>query len=174
MKFYVYAALVATVASEENVKCVAPEGNQSWEAGDVETWIEEEIDPPIKIGGAIDATSCKTAIDAVIEELKKTPMGEDPPEVNLNAFEELDYCFHAEVKESFTNCRYFAFYYVDENAKSEDIRVVTPATDGSVYSAWAYAKGAPLADLVAAADADSAKMITSALAAVATIAMVAY
>jgi len=42
MKYYVYAALVATVASEQNVKCVAPEGSveeTGWETGDVETWV---------------------------------------------------------------------------------------------------------------------------------------
>ena len=60
-----------------------------------------------------------------------------------------------------------------------DIRVETAPKDGLVYTAWAWGGDEPLADLVATktyddADADSAKMITSALAAVATIAMVAY
>ena len=56
-----------------------------------------------------------------------------------------------------------------------DIRVETPPKDGLVYTAWAWGGDEPLADLVATeGDADSAKMVTSALAAVATIAMVAY
>ena len=60
---------------------------------------------------------------------------------------------------------------------SVDIRVETAPKDGLVFTAWAWSDAKQLHDLVAKetyADADSANMIASTLAAVATIAMVAY
>jgi len=135
-----------------------------------------------------DAASCKAVVDTAIEYLKTVSLGESMGD--SDPFTIMDWCFHAEVQaevpatdtaakiEADVYCEYFAFaaYANPEgpDAKGKDVRVVTPPKDGAVFSAWAFSGGKALPDLVAAADADSAKMITSALAAVATIAMVAY
>lgn len=55
-----------------------------------------------------------------------------------------------------------------------DIRVAKVADDTTTYDAWGFAKGVALEDLTAAADASSAMSMTTAFAAVATLAAVAF
>ena len=149
------------------MKCVVPEGDDTWKN-------DEMSSPTITI---TDAATCKTVMDEYITWFKEGDPGS--PDGAVDTFSTEDWCFQAAVQaasdgvEASVTCEYFTKAKADPSA---DIRVATPEKDGLVYTAWAYGAGEPLADLVAAAegDADSAKMITSALAAVATIAMVAY
>ena len=172
MKSFVLGALVARVASQENVSCVIPEGDDQWENKSVFTDIE-----------ITDAASCKKAVDADVKEYSEDP---DP--------ENFDLCYHAAVQaasgdvEASAECFYFMRYRVPfdpetfgpkegaEPLPPKDIRVETAPKDGLVYTAWAWSENKQLADLAAAAEtsADSANMIASTLAAFATIAMVAY
>ena len=172
MKSFVLGALVARVASQENVSCVIPEGDDLWENKSVYTDIE-----------ITDAASCKKAVDADVKDYSEFML--DPENVDL--------CYHAAVQaasgdvEASAKCFYFMRYRVPfdpetggpvEGAElwpSKDIRVETAPKDGLVYTAWAWSENKPLADLAAADySADSANMIASTLAAFATIAMVAY
>ena len=175
MKSFVLGALVARVASQENVSCVIPEGDEDlWDNKSVKV-------PDIEI---TDAASCKKAVDADVKDyLEFMP---DP--------ENIDLCYHAAVQaasgdvEASAECFYFARYRVPidpeagepkegaEPLPPKDIRVETAPKDGLVYTAWAWSENKQLADLAAAAEtsADSANMIASTLAAFATIAMVAY
>ena len=103
----------------------------------------------------------------------------------------MDFCLHSadqakveEVKDgetvttvakdaAYVTCEYFKVAKADP---AGDIRTAAATENGLSYEAWAWGAGEVLPNKVAAAegDADSAKMITSALAAIATIAMVAY
>tara|TARA_B110000503_G_C7024810_1_gene361350 strand:+ start:110 stop:619 length:510 start_codon:yes stop_codon:yes gene_type:complete len=169
MKSYALAALVATVAAQqENFNCVNPTGDDAWTTE--------------AVADATDVATCgtlgTTAIEAVAE------------------YTTFDWCLHAAVQSEVVEvtaapdadppvegvtgvpvsfaCAWF------QKATAEpagDIRASAPAANGMVYSAWAWGAGVALADAVAAAedaDADSAKMVASAVAAFATIAMVAY
>ena len=73
--------------------------------------------------------------------------------------------------EPYVNCQIFW----KATTANDDIRHSAPEMNGLVYSAWAWSGGEALDDLVAVAqnDADSAMMITSSLATIAAIAMVA-
>ena len=172
MKSFVLGALVARVASQENVSCVIPEGDDKWENKSVDTDIE-----------ITDAASCKKAVDADVKEFSE--YAPDPKEFDL--------CYHAAVQaasgdvEASAECFYFMRYRVPfdpetfgpkegaELLPTKDIRVATAPKDGLVYTAWAWSENKQLADLAAAeTSADSANMIASTLAAFATIAMVAY
>ena len=84
----------------------------------------------------------------------------------------------AEIPAAYVTCQYFKEFNVGPTG---DIRTAAATENGLSYEAWAWGTGEALPNKVAAAaaaaaegDADSAKMITSALAAIATIAMVAY
>ena len=85
--------------------------------------------------------------------------------------------------EPYVNCQVFW----KATTAYDDIRHSAPEMNGLVYSAWAWSAGEPLEDAKAADEseydsglgwndffADSANMMTSYLAAIATIAMVAY
>ena len=89
-----------------------------------------------------------------------------------------------EARDAFAICEVFMKPTGDQVA---DIRVYAPSYNSLVYSAWAWSAGEPLEDAKAADEseydsglgwndffADSANMMTSTLAAIATIAMVAY
>jgi hypothetical protein len=78
-----------------------------------------------------------------------------------------------EIAAAYVVCEYFKVAKADP---AGDIRTAAATANGLSYEAWAWGAGEALPNKVAAAegDADSAKMITSALAAIATIAMVAY
>ena len=59
------------------------------------------------------------------------------------------------------------------------MRIITPAKDGLVYTAWAWISGTQLESFYAQfedddSDADSANKVTTAVAAIAAIAMIAY
>ena len=173
MKSFVLVALVARVASQENVSCVIPEGDDLWENKSVYTDIE-----------ITDAASCKKAVDADVKDILESMP--DPENVDL--------CYHAAVQaasgdvEASAKCFYFERSRVPYDPETggpkegaeplppKDIRVETAPKDGLVYTAWAWSENKQLADLAAAAEtsADSANMIASTLAAFATIAMVAY
>ena len=171
MKSFALAALVATTSAQVNFNCVNPtEG----------AWTETVLMSATVENAAItDAATCGSEGTTKI--------------AALEGFADNDYCLHAAVqtaveavpadaaadppveevvgKDASVTCAYFAI------AKAEgDIRKSAPEADSLVYTAWAWGAGEALEDAVAAAegDADSAKMITSALAAIATIAMVAY
>ena len=173
MKSFVYGALVASVSAQVNFACVIPEGDDTWRMDAVKA----ESTP------ITDAASCKTYALSSLDNYY------DAEDTSENKY--YDICYHAKVKaaaeeggedtvvcESFLKDKMPEAGPDDEPVSAvEDIRVETGPKDGYVYTAWAWGAGEPLADLVATKtydDADSAKMITSALAAVATIAMVAY
>jgi hypothetical protein len=167
MKSFALAALVATVSAEAGYNCVNPtEG--AWTS--------------VAVTGATDHATCGT------EGTKAIEADAD--------FKEMDFCLHskdqakveavaddtttadvnetvAEVAAAYVTCEYFKVAKADP---AGDIRTAAATENGLSYEAWAWGAGEPLPDKVAAAegDADSAKMITSALAAIATIAMVAY
>jgi hypothetical protein len=171
MKSYALAALVATVAAQqENFNCVNPTGDDAWTTA--------------AVADTTDVATCGTSGTAAIE--------------GTADYTTFDWCLHAAVQSevvaveaveatddaeaveavaavaaSFA-CAWFQKATADP---AGDIRASAPAADGMVYSAWAWGAGVALEDAVAAAedaDADSAKMVASAVAAFATIAMVAY
>ena len=166
MKSFALAALVATTSAQAGFNCVNPtEG----------AWTTAAVD------GATDAADCKTKGTTAITETAD--------------YKTFDWCLHAAVQgevaaveaddtadpkveaveavAASVTCAWFQTAAADPVV---DIRTAAPEANSLVYSAWAWGAGEALEDLVAEAegDADSAKMITSALAAVATIAMVAY
>ena len=166
MKSFALAALVATTSAQAGFNCVNPAGDAAWTTAPVD--------------GATDAADCKTKGTAAIEATAE--------------YTTFDWCLHAAVQgevaavvaddtadppveaadavAASVTCAWFQ----KATAADADIRTAAPEVNSLVYSAWAWGAGEALEDLVAEAegDADSAKMITSALAAVATIAMVAY
>lgn len=166
MKSFALAALVATASAQVNFNCVNPTDA---------AWTETAV------ADAADAADCGTKGTAAIEALAD--------------FKTTDYCLHAAVQgkveavpadadadppveevkavDASVTCAYFALATADP---AVDIRTSAPEANSLVYTVWAWSAGEKLDEMVAAAegDADSAKMITSALAAVATIAMVAY
>ena len=167
MKSFALAALVATTSAQAGFNCVNPAGDAAWTTAAVD--------------GATDAADCKTKGTTAITETAD--------------YKTFDWCLHAAVQgevaavvaddtadppveaadavAASVTCAWFQTATADPVV---DIRTAAPEANSLVYSAWAWGAGEALEDLVAEAegDADSAKMITSALAAVATIAMVAY
>ena len=167
MKSFALAALVATTSAQAGFNCVNPAGDAAWTTAAVD--------------GATDAADCKTKGTAAIEATAD--------------YKTFDWCLHAAVQgavekveaapdadppveeaaaiEASVACAWFQTATADPVV---DIRTAAPEANSLVYSAWAWGAGEALEDLVAEAegDADSAKMITCALAAIATIAMVAY
>ena len=167
MKSFALAALVATTSAQAGFNCVNPAGDAAWTTAAVD--------------GATDAADCKTKGTAAIEATAD--------------YKTFDWCLHAAVQgkveavaaddtadpkveavaavDASVACAWFQTATADPVV---DIRTAAPEANSLVYSAWAWGAGEALEDLVAEAegDADSAKMITSALAAIATIAMVAY
>ena len=78
MKSFVLGALVARVASQENVSCVIPEGDE-------DLWDNKSLsDSDFEI---TDAASCKKAVDADVKDYSEMP---DPENVDL--------CYHAAVQ----------------------------------------------------------------------------
>ena len=162
MKSFALAALVATVSAEAGYNCVNPTDG---------AWTEVPVD------GATDHATCGTEGTKAIEADAE--------------FKDMDICLHSadqakveEVKDgetvttaavdaAYVTCAYFKLAKADP---AGDIRTAAATVNGLSYEAWAWGAGEALPNKVAAAedDADSAKMITSALAAIATIAMVAY
>lgn len=149
--------LLATVSAEAGYTCTNPE--DAWTVTAVE--------------GATDGASCGTegtalATDATLDYCLAAVV---VPAVEADA--EADPAVEA-VAESLTSCNLYSL----ATAADADIRTAAAAAeDGSAaYHAWAWGAGVALADLAPAAegDADSAKMITSAVATIAAIAMVAY
>jgi len=168
MKSFALAALVATVSAEAGYNCVNPEGDAAWAT--------------VAVTGATDHATCGT------EGTKAIEADAD--------FKEMDFCLHsadqakvdaveddaatadvdetaAEIPAAYVTCAYFKVAKADP---AGDIRTAAETKAGLSYEAWAWGAGEALPNKVADAegDADSAKMITSALAAIATIAMVAY
>jgi len=168
MKSFALAALVAVTSAQVNFNCVNP-SEGAW----AKTAVTE---------GVTDAATCGSAGTTAIEALAD--------------FKTSDVCLHAAIQsavdaveasaegvepvveaadavEASVLCEYFVLATADPVG---DIRASAPEANSLVYTAWAWGAGEKLEDAVAAAegDADSAKMITSALAAIATIAMVAY
>jgi hypothetical protein len=166
MKSFALAALVATTSAQAGFNCVNPTTG---------AWTTAPVD------GTTDAADCKTKGTAAIEATAD--------------YKTFDWCLHAAVQgkveavaaddtadpkveavaavDASVTCAWFQTATADPVV---DIRTAAPEANSLVYSAWAWGAGEALEDLVAEAegDADSAKMITSALAAIATIAMVAY
>ena len=167
MKFATLIALVATVTAEAAVACKT----------DAADWVAVT---DATLTDATDAATCGTAATAIAE---------------LEANVANDYCAMAtstgetaaveasadgvepvvaqadKVDASFT-CEMWSKASADE---AEDIRVAKADEAGPptvAYEAWQWDAGVAM-DAVAAADGDNAKMITSAIAAIATIAMVA-
>ena len=171
MKSYALAALVATVAAQqENFNCVNPTGDEAWTTA--------------AVADATDVATCGSLGTAAIE--------------NTEEYKTFDWCLHAAVQsevvaveaveatddaeavepvtgvDASVTCAWFQKATADPVG---DIRASAAAANSLVYTAWAWGAGAELEPAVAEAedaDADSAKMVASAVAAFATIAMVAY
>ena len=158
MKSFVLALLAASVSAEANVACKAIEGN----AGTA-------------VAEATDAATCGTKGTAEVEAASDKADNDWCLAAVTTAAVEAS----AEGVEPVVAARDAAFSCtLFKVAKSDDVelREAKEAADGISYDAWQWAAGEQSAEFAPAAegDADSAKMITSALAAVATIAMVAY
>lgn len=146
--------LLATVSAEAGVTCVNPEGDAAWTVAAVE--------------GATDGATCGTegtalATDATLDyclAANVTPAVEADAEADP-AVEAADAVLNS--------CNLYSL----ATAADADIREAK-TEEGVEHHAWAWGAGVALADVAPAADADSAKMITSAIATIATIAMVAY
>lgn len=167
MKSFALAALVAVTSAQVNFNCVNP-SEGAW----AKTAVTEGVTDAATCGSvgtaAIEAladfktsdvclhAAIQTKVDAVVADDTADPKVEAADEVPATVL-----------------CEYFVLATADPVG---DIRGSAPEANSLVYTAWAWGAGEKLEDAVAAAegDADSAKMITSALAAIATIAMVAY
>ena len=164
MKQFVLAALLATVSAEKAYKCAFADG----------------VTPTAVVaadGTAITIENCGAEGTKVIEALTDKADNDHCLQLQYTpAVEEVkadDGTVTTEAAAAtLTSCAYAAVATGDDT----DIRTATADTAEAAYEAWAWAKGELLPELAppAEGDADSAKMITSALAAVATIAMVAY
>ena len=153
MKSFVLALLAASVSAEANTACKA-----DLENGETLT--------------AADAATCGTVGTAKVDEAQDKA--------------ENDWCLSAVTTAAVadsapdagdgTPASTVCILYKKTAEEGAELREAKAATDTLSYDAWQWAAGELSADLAPAAegDADSAKMITSALAAVATIAMVAY
>lgn len=170
MKFATLIALVATVKSEEGVSCTST----------TDGWKKVE-DATLTVDTVKDAASCGTAVTAIavladnvaLDYCAQATATGVTPKVEASA-EGADPVVVAadEVPASFT-CEMWSKATADE---AQDIRVVKANVEGPPTvkcDAWAWDAGVALDGLVAA-DGDNAKMITSAIAAIATIAMVAF
>ena len=164
MKQFVLAALLATVSAEKGYSCK----------------FADDVTPTAVVaadGTTITIENCGAEGTKVIEALTDKADNDHCLQLQYKpAVEEVKddagAVTTAAAPAELTSCGYAAKPTGDDT----DIRTATADTAEAAYEAWAWAKGVKLADLAPAAegDADSAKMITSALAAVATIAMVAY
>ena len=144
MKSFALAALVAIVSAETNVECAKPEGG---------VWTADVLT-------ATDSANCYTVCKADATDAEK------------------DYCCEAvttttpaEGDAAESKATVCTLNSAPKGA--DDIRKVKAATATVAYDAWAKDAGVELADLVAK-DADSAKIITSAIATFAALAMAAY
>lgn len=168
MKFATLIALVATINAEKGVVCDDTKVTD-WTASADAT-----------ITGAADAKACGEAatklaeadkendtcahaatsgkVDAVVADDAATPPVVAADEVPAK-----------------TTCALWTKVTADE---AQDIRVAkaddTTSSPTMAYEAWSWDAGVAMDALVAGADGDNAKMITSAIAAVATIAAVAF
>merc|ERR1712127_514291 len=151
MKFATLIALTATVTAETGVTCVSADG---WAA------VTDDL------SAATDKATCGEAVTAIAV---------------LEANVGNDYCAHAITTSAVDADAAFecAMLFIATADEAQDIRKATedtPDASPAVQNeAWAWDAGVALDALVAAeGDADSAKMIGSAIAAVATIAAVAF
>ena len=166
MKFATLIALVATVTAEAAVACKT----------DAADWVAVT---DATLTDATDAATCGTAATAIAE--LEANVANDycacatstGVTAAVEADAEADPAVEAadEVAASVV-CEMWSKASADE---AEDIRVAKADEAGPptvAYEAWQWDAGVAM-DAVAAADGDNAKMITSAIAAIATIAMVA-
>lgn len=172
MKYATLAALVATASAQEGFNCVNPEGDDAWTTAAVTEGVTDAATCKTEGTAAIEGTAdyktfdwCLHAAVQAAVEAKEAVVADDTADPPVEAADAV------EAVEASVACAWFQ----KATAADADIRTAAATENGLTYSAWAWGAGEALEDLVAAeGDADSAKMITSALAAVATIAMVAY
>ena len=167
MKFATLIALVATVTAEAAVACDSTK--EGWTAVTDDTLTAATADAAacgtaataiaeLEANVANDYCACATSTgktDAVVADAAADPPVEEAAEVAASV-----------------TCVMYSKASADE---AEDIRVAKADEAGPptvAYEAWQWDAGVAM-DAVAAADGDNAKMITSAIAAIATIAMVA-
>ena len=159
MKFATLSLLVASVAAEAGYTCVNPEGDAAWAPTDVQPADMTDVATCGEKGTALatdvanDYCLFAVSTDAVVADDTADPVV-------------------AEVAYALDSCT----LWFKATVADATIKEAKAAADGKSYDAWAWGAGVALADMAAAAegDADSAKMMTSAIAAIATIAMVAY
>ena len=155
MKSFVLALLAASVSAEANTACKADLENG-------ETLTE----------GVTDAATCGTVGTAKVDEATDKATND----WCLSAVTTAAVADSAPDAGDGTPASTVCILYKKTAEEGAELREAKAATETLSYDAWQWAAGEKSADLAPAAegDADSAKMITSALAAVATIAMVAY
>lgn len=171
MKYATLAALVATASAQEGFNCVNPT-EDAWTTEAVTEGVTDAATCETKGTEAIEATADYKTFDWCLHAAVQAEVAaKDAVEADESADPPVEAADAVEAVAASVTCAWFQKATVAD----ADIRKAAATENGLTYSAWAWGAGEALEDLVAAeGDADSAKMITSALAAVATIAMVAY
>jgi hypothetical protein len=151
MNSFVFAALIATASAQEGYTCTNLDGDDAWTV----------IDDEDTVTDADDAEACKAACLAIAE-------------ADDNA--ESDYCCAAKdtAKADDDTAAEFecALYQLEATDDEADIREAEETDEDAdpvvTHSAWAWTAGDALDEMA------SATMISSAIATIASVAMIAY